>query len=34
MFGCRLFGISTREASVMDPQTRMLLTAGHSGRGS
>jgi acyl transferase domain-containing protein len=26
MFGCRLFGISTREASVMDPQMRMLLT--------
>ena len=26
MFDCRLFGMSTREASVMDPQMRMLLT--------
>ena len=26
MFDCRLFGISAREASVMDPQMRMLMT--------
>ncbi|HEY6309696.1 MAG TPA: type I polyketide synthase [Streptosporangiaceae bacterium] len=26
MFDCRLFGMSTREAGVMDPQIRMLLT--------